>query len=96
MSYKNTKVFQILCKKGHHSIEEHSHKNLAWLNEWRCNKCNSKAAWYNIAEIKKTENGFVDTYADLDIEMIKVCECCGTVLEITFKIPQNKGVLWTE
>lgn len=93
MLLQEHKIFQILCEKGHHTLEEHSCKNLNWIKDWRCPKCNKKAVWYNIATTKVTKNGVENTYVDLDVNSIKYCEFCQSVLEVTFKIPENKGNL---
>jgi RNA polymerase subunit RPABC4/transcription elongation factor Spt4 len=88
MSYEG--YIQYLCENGHLSLKDCYEDDIQI-----CPICKAKIVWWNM--VNTTNGSFseegerIDGYIELKIKTQKICDKCNSVLETTYKIPQNGG-----
>lgn len=83
--------YQCLCKNGHYfecDIYECEEIKMAC-----CPICGKKIAWWNIVDTTNGSHDYdgtrIDNFFKLDIKKQKICDKCGSVLEIIYNIPRK-------
>jgi hypothetical protein len=95
MSYEG--YTQYLCAKGHYHTRDCMYDDLTI-----CPDCMADIVWSNMVDVtngsfeQDERPGFewneirIDGYVELEVEYERKCDCCGSVLETTYKIPKKK------
>jgi hypothetical protein len=87
--------YQLLCEKGHYNEKD----AYDFSQEESCPVCGGDLIWKNLVDETNgshdDEGDRIDGYVELDVLSEKTCECCGGILEITYKIPNQGGPMKT-
>ena len=84
--------YETLCEKGHLQSQDAFMLPIDGFDDCFCG---SKTIWWNL--IDYTNGSFdddgtrIDGWVELKVKEETKCSHCDTILEVTYKIPKNKG-----